>query len=34
MPEPLKEIQKAKSVKQALKLLKDERLIPELLEAS
>lgn len=34
MPEPLKEKQKAKAIKQAFKLLKSEGLIPESLEAS
>jgi len=34
MPEPLKEKQRAKAIKQALKLLKSEGIIPESLEAS
>jgi transposase len=34
MPEPLKEKQKAKAIKQALKLLKNEGIIPESLEAT
>jgi hypothetical protein len=34
MPEPLKEKQKAKAIKQALKLLKNEGIIPETLEAT